>query len=439
MTQLQYLFLDNNHLTGSIPEELSSLGNLAILSLSGNQLAGPLPDPSAFKPFIDQLAPVNSDFRYNALFTEETDLRDSMNIAQIGNDWESFQTVAPTDPAALTLTGEAVRISWLPIVYTVDPGTYEVEISTAEAGPYDSADLSIADKTVDNAVVDGLTAGTEYWFRVRTVTYAHSNNQNDVYSEYTDPISAIPGGPIVDTDGDGLTDDVDPDDDNDGMTDVYEIANGLDPLISDGGNDPDNDGWPSLAEFQDNEKLANDDTSHPDATEFFVGGAGADDNNLGDSDNPLATLHGAVARINALGEADYTIQLGGGLFDLAAEPDAPLAPVHNVTINGSGATLDGAGATAWTAGLTMAGGPVNVWIQGVTIRNFDQGIAVNLDGGCIVFHATTITGCGVGLQLAESYLVDVDLNDTVINSCETGIKVAANTSNSRVMHGTVRE
>jgi hypothetical protein len=46
--------------------------------------------------------------------------------------------------------------------------------------------------------------------------------------------------------------------DNDGMTDVYEEANGLDSLVDDAGGDPDGDGWPSLAEFQDNQKKAND-------------------------------------------------------------------------------------------------------------------------------------------------------------------------------------
>ena len=40
---------------------------------------------------------------------------------------------------------------------------------------------------------------------------------------------------LLDSDGDGISDDVDPDDDNDGLSDEDEIANGLDPL------DPDSD------------------------------------------------------------------------------------------------------------------------------------------------------------------------------------------------------
>ena len=42
---------------------------------------------------------------------------------------------------------------------------------------------------------------------------------------------------------------MDPDDDNDGMSDEYEIANGLDPLVDDASGDPDHDGLTNLEEF----------------------------------------------------------------------------------------------------------------------------------------------------------------------------------------------
>ncbi|NNJ91587.1 MAG: hypothetical protein HKP55_07925, partial [Gammaproteobacteria bacterium] len=46
----------------------------------------------------------------------------------------------------------------------------------------------------------------------------------------------------------GLT--LDLDDDNDGMTDEYEMANELDPLLDDAAGDLDDDGYTNLEEFE---------------------------------------------------------------------------------------------------------------------------------------------------------------------------------------------
>lgn len=59
------------------------------------------------------------------------------------------------------------------------------------------------------------------------------------------------GNPFFDNDGDGIDDDVDPDDDGDTMPDSYELANGLDPLDpSDADEDADGDGFTNLVEFR---------------------------------------------------------------------------------------------------------------------------------------------------------------------------------------------
>ena len=56
--------------------------------------------------------------------------------------------------------------------------------------------------------------------------------------------------PFVDTDDDGIADVLDPDDDNDGMPDWWENANGLNPLNpADANGDPDGDGLTNLEEF----------------------------------------------------------------------------------------------------------------------------------------------------------------------------------------------
>ncbi len=64
----------------------------------------------------------------------------------------------------------------------------------------------------------------------------------------------------VDTDHDGIGNNADLDDDNDGMPDVWEIANGLNPLVNDSALDADGDGASNL-----NEYLAGTDPQDPDS------------------------------------------------------------------------------------------------------------------------------------------------------------------------------
>jgi hypothetical protein len=53
----------------------------------------------------------------------------------------------------------------------------------------------------------------------------------------------------LDTDGDQIGNNADPDDDNDGLPDVWETSFGFDPLVGNGEEDPDEDGYPNLREY----------------------------------------------------------------------------------------------------------------------------------------------------------------------------------------------
>ena len=67
-----------------------------------------------------------------------------------------------------------------------------------------------------------------------------------------DVLDAFPNDPNEwsDNDSDGAGDNADKDDDNDGMTDRWEIANGLDPMTDDAGQDADGDGVTNRDEFR---------------------------------------------------------------------------------------------------------------------------------------------------------------------------------------------
>ncbi|MFO7713496.1 choice-of-anchor U domain-containing protein [Desulfosarcina sp.] len=67
-----------------------------------------------------------------------------------------------------------------------------------------------------------------------------------------DVLDSFPDDPAewADNDGDGIGNNQDPDDDNDGMPDAWELAHGLDPFTDDSELDADGDGFTNLAEFQ---------------------------------------------------------------------------------------------------------------------------------------------------------------------------------------------
>lgn len=108
-----------------------------------------------------------------------------------------------------------------------------------------------------------LTEGTVYYFAVTaydTVTnesgYSNEVEHRVPYPDsdgdgVEDPFDAFPSDPTEwdDTDGDGFGNNTDPDDDNDTMPDEWEILYGLDPLVDDSMDDPDNDGYTNLEEY----------------------------------------------------------------------------------------------------------------------------------------------------------------------------------------------
>ena len=237
-----------------------------------------------------------------------------------------------------------------------------------------------------------------------------------------------------------------PDDvDVDGLLDAWENAN-FGNLDQSGSGDFDWDGWSNLAEQQ----AGTDPTNYnlyPPVTEFFVGGPGAQDHNLGDAARPLKSLHGAIARVNAIADGDYTIRLPAGVFSVDAviadvvEPDEAIQIGANVTIIGAGiglTTLDGSGASNWRDGLIVAATAERVNLSQLKLRHFTRGLTIHSEGGCMSLSDVQIAACETGIELSESYQVALDLGDAAINGCGVGIKVTAGSSNNYISGGEVK-
>ena len=176
LTNLQFLDLSDNQLTGGIPPALGGLMNLGYLYLRSNNLTGAIP---VSLTNLTSLFDGNSDLRWNALYTTDNTLRNFLNIKQSGGDWESTQTITPTNFAITAVTSNFVTLTWTPIAYTADAGGYEILQKIGGTTTWTNLAFT-ANKTVDNWTAI-LIPGTKYEFKIRAVTTPHGNNQNTVY------------------------------------------------------------------------------------------------------------------------------------------------------------------------------------------------------------------------------------------------------------------
>jgi hypothetical protein len=257
-TTVQMIDMSNNNLIGTIPAELGNLKNLLSLSLWDNQLSGTIPDELGNLTNLQYLAFGSNQLTgkipislmdlpnlstlfiwYNGLHTDDDALLVFLNTKD--PDWESTQTVAPEDVTVGSVSVNSVLVQWTPVAYTADPGSYKIYYSTTSGGPYTIFDTTV-DKSSSKIKVTGLDAGSSYYFIVQAKTDPHLYNQNTVYSDYSEEVSAITA---FDEDSDGIDDEWETtyfldttrdgtgDFDSDGLTDLEEYENGLDPTKTD--------------------------------------------------------------------------------------------------------------------------------------------------------------------------------------------------------------
>jgi len=189
LLNLGILYLSRNRLRGSIPGNLGNLDILLVLQLNSNQLqldnTSTHPNITSLKNLLDEL----SDFRWNALYTNDATMKDFLKSKQWGKEWENTQTILPTNITANAKSANSVEVSWSPIAYADDPGGYDVFYSL-NPGDSNAPLISTTSKSQSSLEVTGLNPLTTYHFWVQSRTDPHANNKNTVLSEISAEVSA---------------------------------------------------------------------------------------------------------------------------------------------------------------------------------------------------------------------------------------------------------
>lgn len=197
LSKLTDLYLNNNHLEKSIPSELGNLSELEIIQLSSNKLKGSIPT-NITEDSLPKILRNRSDFRRNALYTNNDTVRDLLDKIQAAGGWENYQTVAPKGVTARATSAHSVEVSWESIAYTFEAGRYKVFYSQTSGGPYTSDGGATENKSKLELKVTGLKPLTTYYFVVQTETDPiprkddigdFNFNENTVKSDYSDEAS----------------------------------------------------------------------------------------------------------------------------------------------------------------------------------------------------------------------------------------------------------
>lgn len=187
LTSLQFLYLSRNRLSGGVPPQLGNLTGLINLWLSGNQLSGSI--PSALTNLTHLLPGNATEIRWNALYSTDPSLTAFLNSKQDGGDWQSTQTIAPTNLSTSGATANAITVNWTPIAYTADGGSYQVWYAPTAGGPYTPFVPATSSKSSSSLTVTGLATNTTYYFVINATTPPNGNNSNTVTSGFSTEVS----------------------------------------------------------------------------------------------------------------------------------------------------------------------------------------------------------------------------------------------------------
>jgi hypothetical protein len=191
LTNLYSISLNYNRLDGGIPWEFGNLINLHDMNLSGNNLRGAIPYTLSN---LVNLYP-NNYISFNGLYTSNPGLKDYLDTYM--GDWETTQTIAPTDLYVTGITGKSLTLHWTPIPYQDNTGGYMIYYIPATTG-YIYYLTTINDKSSSSYTLpDILQPGATYSFMIKSFTDPHSFNQNQVISGYSIGVSATTVSPEI--------------------------------------------------------------------------------------------------------------------------------------------------------------------------------------------------------------------------------------------------
>lgn len=175
-----------------------------------------------------------------------------------------------TDTYKLGITDSAGwNMGILPDTVTVD-GFQAARVSLDISFPEVPDETNIITITAVSQANPIISADTEIMAAIFNPDNPDPDWDNDGVPDGQDDFPLDPNE-TLDSDEDGTGDNADPDDDNDSMTDEWETQFGLDPFVNDTTEDPDNDGYSNLQEY--NAKTdPGDPVSHPSLKSGFTEG-----------------------------------------------------------------------------------------------------------------------------------------------------------------------
>lgn len=190
-----YLSLEHNSLVGGVSPRIGELSDLFWIRLDGNRLSGQIPPE-----ILDLPSGACVNLQFNALSTGDPEVVAAVNAhqnstgcvatAQRTLDFRKTETVAPRNVSAAPGDDGEVEVTWNPIRYQTDSGEYVIYAATSSTGPFTIVGRTTS-KSDSSFTVTGLTSGQQYFFLVRTLTRGHVLNANRVVSPPSEATSAV--------------------------------------------------------------------------------------------------------------------------------------------------------------------------------------------------------------------------------------------------------